>query len=280
MKAITPRALWAAISIVAGLGAALHGQLVAAQGFPNKPLHLVVPNTAGSPPDIVARIIGPPMSKVLGQAIIVEPKPGANTIIGHEYVAKAAPDGYNFAIVSVSGLALLPITVANLRFDALADLPPFIGLVESKYAFISSTKTPWNSVAELVANARANPGKLNYGASAPSVRLPVEILLQEYGLNVVHIPYTSGGGPYFQALASGEVQMGFVAESVAKTLADRVKVLAVTGRARSANFPNAPTFTDLGIAQIAGFSFSLNLPAATPKDVVDKLYAAAADGLA
>lgn len=250
------------------------------QQFPSRPLRIIVPNTAGSPPDVVARIVSPQLSAYLGQPIVIEVKPGAATIIGHEYVAKQVPaDGYTIAIVSTSGLALLPVTVKDLRFDALTDLPPFVTLVESRYAFITSSTLQWKTFTELISFAKSNPGKLFYGASAPSVRLPVEVIVQELNLAVTHVPYTSGGGPYFQALAAGDVHMGFVAESVATNLGDKVRVLAVTGQGKSKLFTGAPTFRELGFPQIRGFSFSLNAPAGTPPANLDKLYTAASQAL-
>ncbi len=215
------------------------------------------------------------MSKALGQPIIVENKAGAGQVIGLEYVAKQMPpDGYNIAVVSVSTMAIMPVTVKDLRFDPLRDLPPVIGLVEGRYLLGSSSKLPWRTFAEMVAHARSNPGKLNYGSPSTGVRLPTEAMLRALNLNVVHVPY-NGGGPYLNALVAEEVHMGLVAESQAVSFGERFRVLAVTGGQRLAALRDVPTFAELGLPQITGLSFSLNVASGTPRSVIDLLYGAA-----
>jgi len=129
-----------------------------------------------------------------------------------------------------------------------------------------------------VAYAKDNPGKLNYGSPAPTVRLPLEALAGAAGVRLVHVPYV-GGGPYMQALVANEVQVGLIPESVAKTFGERFRPLAVTGQRRLAAFPDVPTFNELGFPQIKGLAYSINMPAGVPKPVVDRLYAAASAAL-
>ena len=249
------------------------------QAYPSKPLRFIVPNTPGTVSDLAGRIMVPEMARILGQPIIVENKAGAGQVLGLEYVAKQMPpDGYHVAVVSVSTMAIMPVTVKELRFDPLKDLPPFIGLVEGRYLLGSSSALPWRTFGELVSNARANPGKLNYGSPSTGVRLPTEAMLRALKLNVVHVPY-NGGGPYLNALVSGEVQMGLVAESQATSFGERFRVLAVTGGQRLGSLRDVPTFSELGLPQITGLSFSLNVAAGTPAPIMTALHAAAAQAL-
>jgi tripartite-type tricarboxylate transporter receptor subunit TctC len=265
--------------IILGAAVLLIGDATMAQEYPTKPIRFVVPNSPGVPVDSMARLLAEAMSKVLGQPIIVENKPGAAQLIGLEYVAKRVPaDGYTIAVVYVGVLATLPLTVKDMPFNAMKDLLPFVSLAEGRYLFGSPTKVPWKTFAEFVASAKANPGKFNYAESSPPDRLLNEGLLRDLGVDVAHVPYNASG-PFVQAVVSGDVQAAFLAESQAVSFKDRFRVLAVTGGQRSASFPDVPTFTELGFPKIRGFSYSLNAPAGTPKAVLDKLYAAAAQVL-
>ncbi len=266
-------AVWC-IAFMLGAGPAM------AQSYPAKPIRYIVPYGPGATLDTVARTMAPEMSKVLGQPVIVENKPGANAIIGLEFVAKQSPaDGYTVTIAAVAGLATLPLTVKNLRFDPLLDLPPVIGLVEGAYVLGTSAKHSWRNFEEFAANAKANPGKLNYGASSTAVRLLSEALIRAAGLNIVYIPYKEGGA-YIASVAGGEVQMGFMSEGSAIGLGERFRALAVTGAARRPSFPAAPTFAELGHPQLRGVAYSLNVAAGTPKAIIDRLNAAATQALA
>jgi len=269
------------ITAVVCLGAAFAASAipVGAQEFPTKPIRLIVPNTAGTLTDAIVRVLGPELSKQLGQPIVIENKPGAGNVIGLDYVARQVPaDGYTIVISSTSSTAMLPVTVKELRFDPLKDLPPFIGLVEGRLFLGTSSLAPWKTFQELVANAKANPGKLNYGSPAPNTLLMTEALLRGLGLTVTHVPY-SAGGPYYTALASGEVHMGFVNETITNSMAGKLRVLAVTGDQRHAQYPDIPTLGELGFPSLRSLGFSLNAPAATPKAVFDRLHAAAAQAL-
>ena len=246
-----------------------------AQNYPTKPIRLVVSNSPASLPDVIARVMSPEMSKTLGQPLVVENRPSAGSILGYEYVAKqVAPDGYNLVSVLVAELAIMPLTVKELRFDPLRDLPPLIGVGEASLVIGSASRLPWKTFQELAANAKANPGKLNYGASSPNFRLLAESLVRELGVNVVYVPYT-GGSSYFQGLLSGDVQMGFLPEAIAASFGDKFRVLAVTRAQRRAPYMNVPTFKELGFSKILGNTYSLNLPVGVPKAISDQLFAAA-----
>ena len=246
----------------------------AAQDYPSRLIRIVVANASGTAPDTVARIMAEELPKHIGQQVIVENRPGANMVIGYEYVAKTAPaDGYTMALVYPTALATLPVTVKELRFDPLKDLPPVIGLGEGRLLIGSASKLPWNTFKDMVAGAKAAPGKLNYGSPSTAVRFTTEAMTRELGINITHVPY-SAAAAYYQAIAVGEVDMGFISEATANTFKDRLRILAVTGQRRLTGFPDAPTLAELGLAQIGGLSYTLNVAAGTPKAIVDKLHAA------
>ena len=245
------------------------------QEYPTKPVTFVVALQPGTSSDTVARVLSPGLSAALGQPVVIENKPGANSLIGYEHVAKyAPPDGYTFALVIVGDLALLPVTAPASRLDVTKDLPPFIGLAEARYVLLTSATLPWRSLRDLLSEAKANPGKLNFGAATVSTRLPLASVVREAGVDVVMIPFPAG--PLFtQAIISATVDLGILSEGTALSLGDRVRVLAVTGKTRSASLPDVPTLAELGFPNIQGLALTLNVRAGTPKTVRDKLYDAA-----
>ena len=252
------------------------------QDFPIKPIRLITPTGTGTSPDTLSRMIAPEMSKILGQPIVVENKPGAEQMIGYEYVAKqASADGYTMVLVSVGSLAALAATVESIRFDPLKDLRAVIGISESRGFLGSSSKFPWTTFNELVAFAKANPGKLNYGSTSAQQRLQNEAIVRQLGLGVVGVFYSTGAA-LTTAMASGEVQMGLLGEASINVLTSegKFRVLAVTGSQRhSSTYRDVPTFAELGLPQIRSSSHSLSVPSRTPSHIIDKLYKAASRAL-
>ena len=246
-----------------------------AQDYPSRLIRVIVPQSPGSAPDLVARIAAPEMGRALGQALVVENRPGADYTIGYELVAKQSPaDGYTLALVNVEVLALMPMTAKDLRFDPLADLVPVAGLVEGRYILSTSSRQPWKNINELVAHARASPGKLSFGSPSHQGRLSALAITQAFGLEMLYVPY-SAAGAFFQGVASGDVDMGFVAEATAVGMGERLRVLAVTGRERTPVFRDAPTFAEVGLPRLRGISFSLNVRTGTPRPVIERLQSAA-----
>ena len=243
-----------------------------AQQFPAKPVRIIVPSSPGVSTDLVPRSVSPTLAKVLGQPVVIENKPGAGMALAFEYVAKqSAPDGYTILLASVSDLSLYPLLVKDVRFDALKDLPPFIDICDAPLIMNSSNTLPWKNFQDMVAWARANPGKLNYGASTPTTRLPMVMLFQELGINAVYIPY-SGGGPYIQGVVSGEVHLGLTLEGTVIQYKDKLIPLTIVGNKRRPTLPVTPSLAELGHPKIVGgITFSFNLPAGTPKPIVDRL---------
>jgi tripartite-type tricarboxylate transporter receptor subunit TctC len=251
-----------------------------AQEYPSKLIRFIVPSTPGSSVDLVGRVLAPEMSRILGQHILVENRPGAANLLAFEYVATQVPnDGYVVAVASTNSLAILPVVVKAMRFDPLKDLPPIIGVGESRLIFGSAVKLPWQDFKQMIAYGKANPGKLNHGASAPISRLPTELVLRTHGIESVYINYPLVG-PYTNALRVADIHMGIVSEAQYASLGDSFRVLAVSGEKRYPDLPEVPTFKELGFPQIGGQKFSLHLPAGVPKPVLDKLYAAGSRALA
>lgn len=257
----------------------LYATTAAGADYPEKPIRVIVPSTGGSSPDIVARIVATEMAKTIGQPVIVENKPGADGIVAYEFVVKQSPpDGYNIALVNVPALAGLPATAKELRFDPLKDMTLLILAAETQYVFASNEALPWKTFRDLIGAAKASPGKLNYGYVGANLRLLTEAIIQDQSLKVVSVPYKAGG-PYVQAVVVGEVQMGYLGESSAIGQAKKLHPLAVTGPTRRPNFPDVPTFTELGYPQITGPAFALGVSTSVPKAVAEKITANASRGL-
>lgn len=261
------------MKLLLGLAVAHVAMSVGADEFPTRPIRLVVPNTPTSNPDIIARVLGPEMSKHLGVPVIIENKPGASQMIGFEYVARQQPaDGYALVITAVPVLVSLPITVKDLRFDPVKELPPLAGVIESRLYFGSPSKSPWKTIDELVAYAKANPGKLNYGSTSTITRIYTESLLKHYGINVVHVPY-SGNSAMHQALLAGDVHMTFLADGPVTALGEQFRVLAVSGDQRTPVAPSAPTFAELQLP-LQSILYTLHVRSGTPQHVLNRLNAA------
>ncbi|WP_342131207.1 Bug family tripartite tricarboxylate transporter substrate binding protein [Hydrogenophaga sp. OTU3427] len=245
-----------------------------AQAYPSRPLRIVVPATAGSG-DVFARAIAQRLQVALGQPVIVEQKPGAGTNIGNDHVAKAAPDGYTMLI---NGLPLVTNNAlyANLPYNTARDLIPVIEVAEIANVITAHPSLPANSLKELVAMAKAEPGKLNYGTpgAGSSGHLSAELLAVKSGAKFTHIPY-QGNAQATNDHLSGVLQVGFVNLPVGLQFvkANRLKPLAVTGARRSPLLPDVPTVAEaLGMPdyELSGW-FGILVPAKTPPDIVARL---------
>jgi tripartite-type tricarboxylate transporter receptor subunit TctC len=250
-----------------------------AQDYPARPLTLVVHLAAGTISDLVYRAVSAQIAKNLGRAIVVENRPGANGLIAWEYVVKrAAADGYTFGSANNSNLTL-PVFQKDLPLDPVKEMVPVAILGDSALVLHSPANAPWNTMAELVAYARANPGKLNWGtAGSTSVaNLNLEAVLQKDGLRIVSIPYQGGNNVAILALLSGDIQLLLSTESEAMThtRAGKTKALALTGDRRLAAFSSVPTFSELGYPPLVGVWWALIVRPGTPKAVIDRLNRAA-----
>ena len=251
--------------------------LVFAQGYPNKPIRMIVPFAPGGASDFVGRIMQPRLSELLGQQVIVENRAGASGNIGLDAAAKAAPDGYTVFLGNVGTVALNPAVFrASLTVTPTRDFIAVTQVVDVPSALVAHPSLPANNIKELVAYAKANPGKLNYGSpgSGSQNRLEMEVLRKLENLDMVHVPYKGGAGPAMTGLIGGETQLMFVTVSsaIGHVRGGRVKLLGVSSAKRLEAAPNAPTVGESGYPGLTGGSWQgVFVPAGTPKEVVDRL---------
>lgn len=266
---------WIIVACIALASAFTTGSF--AQEYPYKPIRIIVPIAPGAIPDLVARIVVGNMSKLLGQTFIVENRPGAGGVLGFEYVAKqAAPDGYTIGLAN-QPLATAHVFVKDLKFDPLKDLKQITKLMDGVLMIGTRADAPWKNFNEMVAYAKANPGKLNYGSAGlqTSGALYMEAVKQKNGLDIVNIPYQGGTAQTRPALLAGAIHFTIYTEGLALSDGNKVHMLMTTGDRRLQSFPDVPTLKELGQPEIPNTWFSLVAPGTTPDAVVDKLYAAA-----
>jgi tripartite-type tricarboxylate transporter receptor subunit TctC len=252
--------------------------LALGQGYPNKAIRMIVPFAPGGASDFVGRILQPRMSELLGQQIVVENRPGASGNIGLDAAAKAAPDGYTIFLGNVGTVALNPAVFPKLGVAPTRDFIHITQVVDVPGVLVINPEVKANTVKDIVAIAKAYPGKLNYASpgSGSQNRLEMEVFRRVAGgLDMVHVPYKGGAGPAVAGLAGGETHLMFVTASSAMTFVKngRIKLLAVTSNKRLAAFPDTPTMAESGFPELTSGSWQgVFVPAGTPKDVVDKLY--------
>ncbi|MEO8850063.1 MAG: tripartite tricarboxylate transporter substrate binding protein [Casimicrobiaceae bacterium] len=245
-----------------------------APAFPDRPLRLVVPFTAGGNVDIVARIIAQGLTEQLKQNVIVENRPGANAIIGAEAVAHAAPDGYTLLLGTAETHAINPHIYKKLSYDPMKDLQT-VGIVdEFPFALVVSPKLPVTTLAEFIAYAKQRPGKLNFASwgIGSTSQIAFAQLEQLAGIDLVHVPF-KGAAPAITAVAAGTVEAFIVPLSVAVPHAKsgQVRLLAVTSAKREPSAPDTPTATEQGVPLVISGWHVIAVPKATPAGVVQRL---------
>jgi tripartite-type tricarboxylate transporter receptor subunit TctC len=240
-------------------------------------VRVIVPQPPGGGFDFVGRLLADRMGKSMGQNFIVENRPGSGTLVGTDAVAKSAPDGYTLLVGSVSNLALNPGLYRNLPYDSLKDFEP-LGLAAAySYTLIARKDLPFNSLADAVAYARANPGKLTYASAGngSGQHVLAAVLWHLAGVNITHVPYRGAQAAY-QDLIGGRVDLFFDLAPTARGQVDAgtVKALAVSGAARNPMHPSVPTIKESGVANLDLESwFGLFAPAKTPIEVTERLRA-------
>jgi tripartite-type tricarboxylate transporter receptor subunit TctC len=264
------RIILAALALLCALPAS-------AETYPSRPIRIIVPTPAGGPVDVMARLLANALPASLGQAVIVENKPGAGNIVGSKYVAGADPDGYTLMVSAASGLIMSPMIYKNAGYDA-SSFAPVALIAETPQVLVVNPSLPVKSVAELVAYAKANPGKLNYstGGIGTLPHLTAEYFKRLTGTQIVHVPY-KGGGPALMGVVAGETQMTFdtIATSLQLVRDGRLRVLAMVGPKRAADLPDVPTMPESGYNTVTtGAWTALLVPAGTPPEIVAKLNAA------
>jgi len=249
-----------------------------AETYPSRPIHIIVPTPAGGPVDVMARLIANALPAQLGQNVVVENKPGAGNTIGSKLVAQADPDGYTLMVSAASGLIMSPMIIKNAGYDA-SSFAPVALIAETPQVLVINPTLPFKSVAELVAYARANPGKLNYstGGIGTLPHLNAELFKSVSGANIVHVPY-KGGGPALTGVIAGEVQMTFdtLATSLQLIKGGKLRALAIVGPKRSPDLPEVPAMPEIGYPAVSSGAWTALLaPKGTPPAIVARLNAAA-----
>ena len=261
---------WNRLAVGAVLAALAFG--AAAQTYPSKPIRIVVPFPAGGTTDVLARAVAQKLTESLGQAAVVDNRPGAGGNIGAELVAKAPPDGYTLLMGTVGTHAINPSLYPKMPYDHVKDFVPVILVAGVPNVLVINPSLPVNSVQELIAYAKANPGKLNFASSGngTSIHLSGELFKTMAGVQMAHVPY-KGSAPALQDLVGGQVQLMFdnLPSSLALIKAGKLKALAVTSLTRAAALPDVPTVAESGLPGFEASSwFGLLAPAATPQPVV------------
>jgi tripartite-type tricarboxylate transporter receptor subunit TctC len=262
------------------MAAVLPGSLVFAQAtkddYPSRPLRMIVPFAPGGASDFVGRIIQPAMADLLKQQVVVYNRDGAAGNIGVEVAVRASPDGYSVLLGNVGTMAINPNYYTKFPFRPLKDLIPITQVVDVPGCLVAHPSLPAKNVKELIAYMKGNPGKLNYGAPAPSSanNLEMVMFLNATGTNAVQIAYKGGAGPAMIGLLGNEVQMMFVTFSSAVNFAkqNRVRMLGVISPERNPALPEIPTMREQGLDMVVGSWQGLFAPKGTPQPVVNKLY--------
>jgi tripartite-type tricarboxylate transporter receptor subunit TctC len=264
------------------LGGLLTATACAAQQYPQRPVRIVVPVSAGGGVDTLARIIGEHLSVTLGQRFIVDNRPGAGTAIGAGIVAQAAPDGHTLMVSSSSFVT--NAAIQTVRYDPVKDFRPITKLTANPYIIVTTPSLPVSSVKELIALARSKPGQMTYASSGTGgiFHLGSELLCVLAGVQMTHVPF-KGVADGYPAVISGQVNWIFGSPISALPLirAGRLKGIAVTSAARSRHMPELPTVAESGLPGYAVDAwFGFFAPARTPAPIVDRLHAGAARAMA
>jgi len=273
------RVLSFALGGCATFPALLAAQLVAApaiaQGYPLKPVRMIVPVAPGGGADIVSRLVAQKLSERFSQQVIVDNRPGAGGIVGLEILARSNPDGYTISQGGVGPLAVNPSLHPKLSYDPLKDFAPILRAVSALNVLVVHPSLPVQSVKDLIALARANPGKLNYGSSGPgrADHLAAELFSMMAGVRMQHVPY-KGGGPAMTDLVGGNLQLIFatVSTAAAHMKSGKVRTIASTSGQRSGLFPDVPTIAESGLPGFAIDNwYSFIAPARTPEAIINTL---------
>jgi tripartite-type tricarboxylate transporter receptor subunit TctC len=247
---------------------------VRAQGYPAQPIKLIVPWPPGGGVDTSARIISQPLSERLGQSIVIDNRGGAGGNIGTELAARAKPDGYTLLMGSVSPNAINIHLYPRLGFDPVKDFTPIVYVTTVPNILVVPGNAQANTALELIAHAKANPGKVNYGSGGvgSSQHLAAAMLIAATGINIVHVPY-KGTSPAETDLMAGHVSMMLdTTACLPFVAAGRMKALAVASKARNPALPNVPTFDEIGIPGVYSSSwYGILAPAGVPSEVVSRI---------
>jgi tripartite-type tricarboxylate transporter receptor subunit TctC len=269
--------------LACGLTCGLAGAAAQPSAYPTRPIKMIVPFTPGGPVDVAARIVGQQLPRVLGQSVVIENRAGAAGSIGTKAVVAAEPDGYTLLCGNISTLVVLPVVSNNRDYDPARQLVPIAKVSQNHEVLVVRSAFAAKSVGELVATAKADPGKLNYGSAGygNATHLAAELFKLRTGTDIVHVPY-KGAADAMTALLADQVQMFFgdIAGALPFLRAGTMRALAVSSEARNSLFPDVPTMLESGVPDyVVSTYIGVVAPAGTPDAVVTKLNAAINESL-
>jgi tripartite-type tricarboxylate transporter receptor subunit TctC len=245
-----------------------------AQPYPNRPVRIVIPFPPGNTTDIMSRLIAPKMSERLGQQVIVENRPGASGMLGLDYVAKSAPDGYTIACVQGGNMVVLPHTSKNIPYDPLKDFAPIAVSTTNYLAIVANPNAPFKTIGEMVSFAKANPGKVTVATNGEGgfPHLAFEHLRTMGGFTYTHVPY-KGSAAIATDIMGGQVQVGIdgITGMTPHIKSGRLRILATTNKTRPALWPDTPVAAEDVPGYESGGWFGYAAPAGTPREIVLKL---------
>jgi tripartite-type tricarboxylate transporter receptor subunit TctC len=280
----TTKAIGAWLAITFAVAAIVPGSHAFAQAYPSKSVRVVVPFPPGGAVDFYARTVQGPLTEALGQTVVIDNRVGASGMVGADHVAKSPPDGYTLLLGNIASLAINVGIYSKMPYDPVKDFTPIMRTIDVNYALVVHPSVPAKSVGELIAYAKANPGKLAYG-SAGSGSLPhlaTELFKASTGTDMVHVPY-KGGGPMVTDLLGGTVHVVIAdqANLMPHVKSGKLRALAVASPRRSANYPELPTIAEAGVPGFQAVAWNgLVGPAGLPPDVVKRVHAAFAKVMA
>ena len=272
MKSLTSLASAALLTL-----ALISPQHLQAQPYPNKPVRLIVPYAPGGATDIISRASAIELSKTLGQSVVVDNRPGAGGNVGSEMAAKSAPDGYTMVMSASSLHGITPFLYSKLSYDPNKDLAPVIVFASFANVLVLNPGVKANSLKELIALVRAQPGKLACASSGSgsTIHMSCEMFKQMLGLDITHVPYR-GSGPALTDLLGGQVHMMFdnIPSAISHIRSGKLRALATTGPARALGLPELPTMIEAGLPGYESTAwFGLAMPAGTPKEIIARMNA-------
>jgi tripartite-type tricarboxylate transporter receptor subunit TctC len=265
------------IARLAALLAALAAAGASAQPYPSKPIRVVVPNPAGGFYDVIARTVGQKVGDSLGQPMVIENRVGAGGSVGTEFTAKSPPDGYTIMVGGIGPHGIAPSLYSKLPYDPVKDFAPIILVATTPNILVVHPSSPFQSVQDIAAAARAKPGGVSYASNGngTSQHLSAEMFATTMGLKLNHVPF-KGSAPAVTAMLGGQVDFAFAVapDALAHVKAGKLRALAVTGAKRAAPLPEVPTMAEAGVAGYEATAwFGYLAPAGTPREVVDRLNA-------
>lgn len=269
---IACRAFARALAVVAGVAVAAAAAPAAAQTFPSKAVRIVVPYAPGGGTDIITRQLAQRMQDGWSQSVIVENRPGANGVIGTDAVLKSPADGHTLVVV-VAAHVINPSLYTKMPFDAVADVAPVTLIASSPWVVVVNPEVPAKSIRELIAFAKANPGRLKFGSSEPSSRLAGEQFKREAAVDLLHVPY-KGGAQIMTDMLGGHIELGFTSTLTVLQhyKSGKLRVLAVAGKVRHPSMPDVPTAVEAGLAGYETYAwYGMYAPKGTPRETVARI---------